>query len=298
MCSAAPGASEDPFADDGSNRPLDGDVVGNSRDELAVTEADGHSDASPPSDFEAVPAAPDDELERAYLQALQRVEAVESRQTTVWENFAAEPSHDQGGQSPPEETDGDAPAAGEETEVDNAVDGTRVTPRQIIEAALFVGGTPLTTKRLRSLLRDEFDQDFVESAIKELNRQYADECRPYEIVFGEGGYRLRLRSDFQSLRNRVFGLGPKEVKLSQEALEVLAVVAYRGPVTRCALEEAGKTNAGATLRHLVRRELIAIERTGENADEVAYRTTPRFLEVFGLKDLSELPQSDDDFSFK
>ena len=87
-------------------------------------------------------------------------------------------------------------------------------------------------------------------------------------------------------------------KLSQEALEVLSLVAYRQPISRGQLERAGKTNPAATVRQLVRRELIAIERNTNSPQEVNYRTTPRFLQVFGLKDLEELPQSDDDFSFK
>ena len=76
------------------------------------------------------------------------------------------------------------------------------------------------------------------------------------------------------------------------------MVAYRQPISREQLERAGKANPAATLRQLVRRELIAIERNTNSPQEVNYRTTPRFLQVFGLKDVEELPQSDDDFSFK
>jgi len=102
----------------------------------------------------------------------------------------------------------------------------RVTPSQIIEAALFVGGTSLTIKRLCALLKGEFDQHFVEDTIDGLNKLYAAENRPYEIRFGTGGYRMELRDSFEAVRNRVFGFGPKEVKLNQDALEVLSLVAY------------------------------------------------------------------------
>ena len=163
---------------------------------------------------------------------------------------------------------------------------------------MFVGGTPLTIKRIGMLLRNEFDQDFVEQTIDALNSTYTEERRPYEITFGEGGYRMVLRSEFERLRNRAYGFGPKEVKLSQDALEVLALVAYRQPVSAAEIEDAGKSNPGSTLRLLVRRQLFAIERTGKKRGDVKYRTTPRFLELFGLRDLDELPQSDGDLNFK
>lgn len=241
---------------------------------------------------------PADELELAYLQALQAVEAVESRQIAVFDEPAEELSEDdEVTNASPVSADG-SETAGENQSPSSGAEHSRFLPQQIIEAALFVGGTPLTTKKLCSLLNDEFGFDLVESTIETLNHQYAQECRPYEIMFGEGGYRLALRTEFEQIRNRAYGVGPKEVKLSQDALEVLSLVAYRQPISREQLEQTGKKNPGATLRQLVRRELLAIERNSDSPKEVHYRTTTRFLQVFGLKDLEELPQSDDDFSFK
>ena len=165
-------------------------------------------------------------------------------------------------------------------------------PGRILEAVLFVGGPPLTSKKLCSLLRREFDQDYVDRKIEELNEQYKAQNRPYEITLGEGGYRMELSSEYDAVRDRVYGLGPREIKLSQEALEVLSMVAYRQPVSKQTLEDSGKENAGATLRQLLRRDLIALER-GEKRGDVQYTTTNRFLELFGLGDLEELPVADD-----
>lgn len=173
----------------------------------------------------------------------------------------------------------------------------RVSPRQIIEAALFVGGTPLTAKKLCAMLRGEYDLDFIEQTIDELNLQYVEEARPYEIRLGEGGYRLVLRPEFERVRNRVYGVVPKEVKLSQEVLEVLALVAYRQPVSKEDIENFGKSNPGGALRQLLRRELISIERGSDGRKDVRYHTTSRFLSLFGLSDLDELPQADE-LSFK
>lgn len=164
------------------------------------------------------------------------------------------------------------------------------TPRQIIEACLFVGGTALTSKKLSGILRGEFDSEFVDREIDSLNRQYAAERRPYEIRLSEGGYRLTLREEFERIRYKVYGLGPKEVRLSQDALEVLAVVAYHQPIKQARIEELGKPGCGAVLRQLVRRELIAVERDPAHPREVNYKTTARFLSLFGIRNLDELPR--------
>ncbi len=165
-----------------------------------------------------------------------------------------------------------------------------VQPRQILEALLFVGGEALTAKKLSGVLRGEFSIEFIERELDELNRLYAAEGRPYEIRLGEGGYRLTLRDDFERIRNKVYGQGPKEVKLSQEAIEVLAVVAYRQPISDSEIEELGKPGCGAILRQLLRRELIAVKRQPDKPRDVSYQTTPRFLSLFGIRSLDELPR--------
>lgn len=194
--------------------------------------------------------------------------------------------------SEPLPTDAAGVSAGDHAEIP-----ARVTPRQIIEAALFVGGKPLTAKKLCAMLRGEYDLDFIEQTIDDFNSQYADEARPYEIRLGEGGYRLVLRPEFERIRNRVYGIVPKEVKLSQEVLEVLALVAYRQPVSKEDIEVQGKPNPGGALRQLLRRELISIERGTGGRKDVRYQTTSRFLSLFGLASLDELPQADE-LSFK
>ena len=104
---------------------------------------------------------------------------------------------------------------------------------------------------------------------------------------------MSLKSEFHRVRNRVFGMGPKEIRLSQDALEVLSLVAYHQPITPKNIDQLRKGNAGSTLRKLLRRELISIERDPKNRKHVEYQTTPRFLELFGLKNIDELPQADE-----
>lgn len=187
-------------------------------------------------------------------------------------------------------SEADSSSAADEDEQEDQ--SPRFTPPQILEAALFVGGKPLTSKKLAGLLGDSFNSSAVQSLADEMNQTYAAENRPYEIRLGEGGYILALRESFSRVRNRVFGIGPREVKLSQDALGILALVAYQQPITREDAEATGRKNAGGLLSQLVRRQLIAIHRDEENPKEVTYHTTPRFLSVFGIGSLDELPMAD------
>jgi len=257
------------------------------------------------------------DLEAAYLKALSALEASESEMPQESERIATPPlsaPHDvlivneSSGFETASKTETHAPVELEPSREINSslyeavpeeiapvvppVVEARPTPRQIIEACLFVGGSPLASTRLSGVLRGEFDSDYVDREINELNRLYAVENRPYEIRLGEGGYRLTLRDEFERIRHKVYGLGPKEVRLSQEALEVLAVVAYHQPIKQAIVEELGKPGCGPILRQLVRRELIAVARDPAHPKDVNYKTTERFLSLFGIRSLDELPRQE------
>ncbi len=240
----------------------------------------------------------DIDLETAYRRALEAVSASDPAGLTDWSNDSEETDETADilpfPATHPTDHDTDHTAenpAGRSVSPSIAADQSpRVTPRQILEAALFVGGVELTAEKLASLLKGDFTAEFVTRTLGELNQRYANEGRPYEICCEEGLYRLGLRSDFEALRRRVYGLGPKEVKLTQDALEVLSLVAYRQPISRPELETIREGNSGNVLRQLIRRQLVALQRDG---DEAHYVTTPRFLEVFGVASLDELPRGDD-----
>ena len=104
---------------------------------------------------------------------------------------------------------------------------------------------------------------------------------------------MAIREEYEAVRNRVFGLGPKEVRLSQDALEVLAFVAYRQPVTSQDLEQIEKKSSHGILQQLIRRQLIVIDRNeSQSSKVVAYKTSDRFLKLFGISELEELPIAD------
>jgi segregation and condensation protein B len=240
-----------------------------------------------------------DDLDAMYRRALDAIEAAEDEVGKAF-NDLHEPTEDESDQSNEVADELASPAADQQVSLpveEINSQQPRATARQIVEAALFVDGTNLTIKKIGRLLGDGFGGDRVEAIINELGEQYAAEARPYEILFGEGGYRLALRPEYERVRERAFGLGPRDVKLSQEALGVLSLIAYRQPISKPEIEKLARKNSGGLLAQLVRRELIGIER-GESSGQkkrrdVKYHTTKRFLDIFGLRDIKELPQAEE-----
>ncbi|HUQ69843.1 MAG TPA: SMC-Scp complex subunit ScpB [Planctomycetaceae bacterium] len=241
--------------------------------------------AAPLTDDADEPQWSGEELEAAYVRALEALDAVESEIVATAEEIAPGSMADA------------LPSDAVPEPVAPVADSTRVEPsvtaRQVVEACLFVGGSALTAARLAGVLRGDYTAESVEAMIDDLNRQYDSEARPYEIRLGEGGYRLAVRDEYERIRHKVYGLGPKEVKLSQDALEVLALVAYHQPATEEQLDALGRPLAGATLRLLLRRDLLTVDRLPHEPKAVAYRTTPRFLSLFGLGSLDDLPRPED-----
>lgn len=186
---------------------------------------------------------------------------------------------------------GEAPGPGESAAASPAAPPAAPPPvERIIEAMLFVGGSPLTAARAAEAIRGLTEEQF-QQAIDALARAYRREGRPYQIQLQEQGFVLSLRPRFRPVLERLYGAG-REARLSAAALDVLALVAYRQPVTKQEIDSLRGHESGALLRQLVRRGLIAIVQRGEaEHGEVAYGTTPRFLELFDLQSLDDLPQT-------
>lgn len=163
-------------------------------------------------------------------------------------------------------------------------------PRRIIEALLFVGGEPLTAERVCEMLRGLAPAQY-QQALADLNREYRRQGRPYAIVPRGAGHVLTLRPPFRDVVDRLYG-GVREARLSTAALDVLSLVAYRQPITRLEVDALRGADSAHLLRQLVRRGLIEISRRAD-AKEVSYSTTPRFLELFDLKGLDDLPRTQD-----
>jgi len=169
-----------------------------------------------------------------------------------------------------------------------------VTPRTILEAILFVGhpsGEPLTSERMAALMRGVRPAE-IDDLVRDLNIEYETQAAPYTIESIGPGYRLTLRPEFSALAAAFHGR-IREARLSQAAVDILAIVSYHQPVAAADIERLRGKPSGAILSQLVRRDLLALERPTAKGEGPKYRTTTRFLELFGLESLSELPRSHD-----
>ncbi len=162
---------------------------------------------------------------------------------------------------------------------------------RIVEALLFVGGAPLSAARACEAVRGLTPERLAE-IIDELNRDYRQQGRPYRIQASGPGYELALLPRFRSIRTRLYG-SPREARLSPAALDVLALVAYRQPATRQEIEALRGADCGSPLRLLVRLGLVAVQRREASSTEVCYSTTARFLNLFQLRSLDDLPRTQD-----
>lgn len=165
------------------------------------------------------------------------------------------------------------------------------SPLQIIEAMLFVGGPPLTAEKACSAVRGLTPEQFRELA-DELARKYRRQNRPYAVVARQDGYVLAVKPAFRDLREKLYG-GPREARLSQPALDTLSLIAYRQPLTKPEVDSLRGADSAAILRQLVRLGLIAVTRGDADQKSVRYGTTPRFLELFGLASLDDMPRLSD-----
>jgi segregation and condensation protein B len=165
-------------------------------------------------------------------------------------------------------------------------------PARIVEALLFVGGPPLTPERAGEIVRG-LTADQLRSIIDGLNRDYRGQNRPYNIHASDAGYVLALKPQFRGVKERLAG-SPREARLSPGALDVLALIAYRQPLTKADIDSLRGNDSRSPLQQLVRLGLVAVESRPElGPKETAYLTTPRFLELFGLRSLEDLPQTGD-----
>ena len=153
----------------------------------------------------------------------------------------------------------------------------------IIEAMLFAGGPPLTAAQATSAIRG-LTPDAFREAVDELAQKYRTQRRPYAVRPRGDGFVLAARPEFRAVKDRLHG-GPREARLGQPALDVLSLVAYRQPVAKADIDALRGADAGPPLRQLVRLGLVAAGRGG-----AGYATTPRFLDLFGLTSLDDLPR--------
>ena len=158
-------------------------------------------------------------------------------------------------------------------------------------SVLFLAKEPLSTRKL-SQYANLADGTEARTLVAHLNRQLDESGRAFRAESVAGGYQLVTRPKFAKWLRRLEHV-PGEVRLSAPAMETLAVVAYRQPVLRAAVEAIRGVSCGEILSQLLSRDLIRVGgRSQELGRPYLYNTTKRFLQVFGLRSLDQLPRTD------
>lgn len=175
---------------------------------------------------------------------------------------------------------------------------SELTLHQILEALFFATDEPLTLKQVTDIFgvsdgegsSRKLNPDSILAAVDDLNRSYEQAGRAFRIVKVAGGYQFATRPEYGVWLGRMVREKSKR-KLSISALESLAVIAYKQPVTKPEIEAIRGVNADYVLHTLLERSLVAIVgRAATPGRPLLYGTTKEFLKHFGLNDLSELPK--------
>jgi segregation and condensation protein B len=187
------------------------------------------------------------------------------------------------GQGPARVDATDVGIADDEAETEEA-DGPGL--RASLEAILLVADEPVPEVLLAQVL--ERPRGEVDAALRALAAEYTADGRGFDLREIAGGWRFYTREDCAPLVERFVRDG-QEVRLTQAALETLAVIAYRQPVSRARVSAVRGVNCDGVIRTLVLRGLVEDSGTDQETGAILYRTTGYFLERLGMASLDELP---------
>lgn len=178
----------------------------------------------------------------------------------------------------------------------------------VIESLLFTSQKPLSVRELREILSaaaekgeeeavkafKKVKEDEMENALTELERDHAQSGRSYYLACVAGSWQFVTRPEYMPWLRSLFGVKTRPPRLSQPALETLAIVAYRQPITRAEIEQVRGVAVDGVVATLLERGLIENAGRAEVIGRpMMYATTPLFLEYFGLRNLDELPAADE-----
>ncbi len=167
----------------------------------------------------------------------------------------------------------------------------RDTKTARLEAVLFLAREPLSTRKL-SLYANLVDGTEARTLVGQLNQLYDQEKKAFRVENVAGGLQLLTRPVFADWLRKMHGVA-SQIILSTPALETLSVVAYRQPVLRADVEAIRGVGCGELLRQLMERDLVRIGgRSNELGRPYLYSTTKRFLQLFGLNSLEDLPRAE------
>jgi len=164
----------------------------------------------------------------------------------------------------------------------------RMEQKKIVEALLFAADFPVATSRLKVLVED-LEREELKEMVAELNREYEEQERSFWIQEVAGGYQMATRPGFARWVKELYK-GRRAARLTQPALETLAIIVYRQPVGRPDIEAIRGVNSDSVIATLLERNLVTVVGKDTTVGRpILYGTTPEFLRYFGLKDVSGLP---------
>ena len=171
----------------------------------------------------------------------------------------------------------------------SAADAATDFPLGALEALLLSTHHPLTGGRIAELL-DLPSTKPIRKAIKGLNEAYASTGRSFRVEQVAGGFQILTLPEFGDLLKK-FHQREVDAKLTKAAIETLAIIAYKQPILRADVESIRGVACGETIRSLMEKHLVKIAgRAEEPGRPILYGTTKRFLELFGLNSVKDLPQ--------
>lgn len=162
-------------------------------------------------------------------------------------------------------------------------------PLQLVESLLFVAAEPVPVRDLARVLA--LPLDTIEAALERLAHEYRD--RGMRVMRHHDQVQLVTAPEAAAAVERFLGIQTSAPRLSNAALETLAIIAYKQPILRADIEAIRGVACGETIRSLMEKHLVKIAgRAEEPGRPILYGTTKRFLELFGLNSLKDLPQPD------
>ena len=159
----------------------------------------------------------------------------------------------------------------------------------IIEAMIFASDTPITAQKIKNILQ-EGTVPQIKKAVKQLNENYDKIDAAFHIVEVAEGFQMVSRADYASWLTRLYK-ARQASRLTRRALETLAIIAYKQPVTKTEMESIRGVNVDGVVKTLIERNLITVTgREKAPGNPLLYGTTKNFLEYFGLKSINDLPK--------
>jgi len=159
--------------------------------------------------------------------------------------------------------------------------------KSIIDSLLFVADGPVTLRRFQEVIEGS-NKDEIRSALVELQKELENGPRGVRLVEVAGGYQMRTAKGNAEWVKKF--LGGRPARMGRATLETLAIIAYRQPITKAEIEAIRGVDVDGVISTLLERELVrAVARKDVPGRPFLYGTTQQFLELFNLKDLTQLP---------